>query len=264
MNGEIVSVQNPRVKSWAGLLEKKGRNEQHRYLLEGVHLVKEALLADVPLETLLYSLERGIPAELTPWKDDRRWIAVSEPVLAKCCSTKTPQAVVAVAHMVEPVADSLLSAPWVLVADGVQDPGNIGTMIRSAAAVGVDAVILGPGCADLYAPKTVRATMGALFQVPVLQLTKTSELVHLLQQVRSSGTQVLVAALEGGATMYDVDWRERSWLVVGNEGSGVSPEIVAVASQNVYIPMSGQTESLNVAMAATVLLYEAYRQRRSL
>jgi TrmH family RNA methyltransferase len=262
MNGEIVSVQNPRVKVWAGLLEKKGRSEQQCYLLEGVHLVKEALLSDVPMETILYSLERGIPAELAPWKDDCRWVAVSEPVLAKCSSTKTPQAVVAVAQMVAPFADSLLSAPLVLVADGVQDPGNIGTMIRSAVAVGVDAVILGAGCADLYAPKTVRATMGALFQVPVLQVTQTSELVHLLQQVRASGTRVLVAALDGGATMYEVNWRERTWLVVGNEGSGVSPEIAAEASQNVYIPMSGQTESLNVAMAATVLLYEAYRQRR--
>jgi TrmH family RNA methyltransferase len=262
MREEIVSVHNPRVKMWASLLDKKGRSEHKRYLLEGVHLVKEALVTGVELETLIFAHHQELPDELKAWQSDNRWVHVSEAVLAKCCSTKTPQPVLAVAHISDAPPESFLAASLVLVADGVQDPGNIGTMIRSAAAVGADAVILGAGSADLYAPKTVRATMGAMFHIPVLQLPNFDQLHAILKHVRETGTQLLVAGIDGAQVMYEVDFVKPTWLILGNEGSGGSKEVAALATHSVFVPMSGRTESLNVAMATTVLLYEAYRHRR--
>jgi TrmH family RNA methyltransferase len=264
MYEQIVSTQNPRVKDWAKLLAKKGREEQRKFVLEGIHLVREAQAAGITLDTLLYSLERGIPKELVDEQGNERWIGVSEAVFNKCCDTKSPQAVLAIANMPHQDIESWyqsLSDELVVVIDGVQDPGNLGTIIRSAAAVGADGVILGERCADLYAPKTVRATMGAIFHIPIFQNIQSTQIV---ERAAEQGVPIFLAQANGESAMYDCNLRGRAWLVVGNEGAGISQVMTNLrGSRDIRIPMSGSTESLNVAMATTVLLYEAYRQRTS-
>lgn len=258
---EITSLQNPKVKEWASLLDKKGREKQQQFLIEGVHLVKEALQSDADVRTVVYSLERGIPKELAPLQSGSsvEWTGVSEQVLAKCTDTQTPQSVFAVVWKLRWQAEQLLDAKnsLVVVVDGVQDPGNLGTMIRSADAVNATGVVLGRGTADLYNPKSVRSTMGSLFHLPIVE----ADLTELLPVARARSIQLVNTSLQAQDSLYEADLRGSTWLVVGNEGQGVSEAVARHVDKHVKIPMPGRAESLNVAMATTVLLFEALRQR---
>lgn len=257
---EIVSVQNPRVKLWSQLLQKKGRIMQGQFLIEGVHLVQEALQSGAGVKTVAYSIERGLPADFIKEQyDSVEWVGVSEAVLKKCSDVLTPQSVFAVADIPVSNAEKFLSFTdsLVVVVDGVQDPGNLGTIVRTADAVGADGVLLGKGTADLYNPKTVRSTMGSLFHLPIAEC----ELPSLLALARERGVQLINSSLQAKRTCYEVDFTGSTWIVVGNEGQGVSGEAAKLVDQHVIIPMRGQSESLNVAMATTILLYEALRQR---
>ncbi|MDF2716005.1 MAG: hypothetical protein K0R28_2930 [Paenibacillus sp.] len=258
----ILSLHNPRVKLWAQLLEKKGRDKQGSYLVEGIHLVQEALKCNASVETLLYSEERGIPDEIEALvlsEAELECVPVSEQVLAKCSDAQTPQPVIAIVRKAAHSAETLLDIPngLVVVTDGLQDPGNLGTIIRSADAVGASGVVLGKGTVDLYNPKTVRSTMGSLFHVAVVE----ADLLPLLAQAKSRGIRLVNTSLQAKQTCYEADFTSATWLVLGNEGKGVSPEVAEQIDDHVIIPMKGQAESLNVAMAATVLLFEAMRQR---
>jgi TrmH family RNA methyltransferase len=267
--GYIASAANPRVKEWAKLKERKYREREGKFVLEGIHLVKEALLAAWPLDVVAYDAGRGIPAELTAARDKSAadagrsgpaWIPVSPEVIARCSQSETPQPVFAVARKRPAAAlDALFDSRSALVAvlDGVQDPGNVGTIVRSAVACGATGVILGRGTADLYNAKTLRATMGALFHVPVME----AELAEVLPQARERGVAVAGTSLKAARSCYDYDFRRGVWLVFGNEGSGLSPAASDAVADHLIIPMQGRAESLNVAMAATVLLFEAQRQR---
>jgi len=268
----VSSASNPRVKAWSKLAERKYREREGKFLLEGVHLVQEALHADWPLECVVYDAGAGIPAELRGYAEGEReerdggssgpaWIPASPDVIAKCSQADTPQPVFAVAKKQPPdAADKLFDRDegLVVVLDGVQDPGNVGTILRSASACAASAVVLGRGTADLYNAKTLRATMGALFHVPVLE----GDLTKLLPEAKEKGMAVAGTSLRAERTCYDYDFRRGVWLVFGSEGRGVSPEVSAHVEDALIIPMTGRAESLNVAMAATVLLFEAQRQRR--
>lgn len=260
MNMQILSVQNPKVKQWSLLLTKKGRDSQGKFIIEGTHLVQEALQSGVLLETLLYSIDKGLPAELEPLLPDRSiCIGVSEEVLAKCSDTQTPQGVAAIAEKYGLASSGLLEhpQPLVVVLDGVQDPGNVGTIVRSADAAGATGIVLGRGTADLYNPKTVRATMGSLFHLPIVE----ADLDELLPMAASKGVRLVGTSLQAESNCYELDLRLPTWLIVGNEGSGVSPLVERHVTHRTIIPMHGKAESLNVAMATTVLLFEAARQR---
>ncbi|OPH56167.1 rRNA methyltransferase [Paenibacillus ferrarius] len=259
---EIMSVQNARVKDWAQLLERRGRDKQGKYLIEGYHLVEEALRAGARVETIVYSLEKGAPTgwdELEQAASPVEWVGVSQAVLAKCSDTQTPQGVLAIVARPQLGMDELLAGEHdlVVVLDGVQDPGNLGTIIRSADAVGAKAVVLGRGTVDLYNPKTIRSTMGSMYHLPILE----ADLSLLLPRARERGVRLVTTSLQAERSCYDTDLRQPTWLILGNEGKGVSPEVAAQSDVQVIIPMQGKAESLNVAMAATVLLFEASRQR---
>lgn len=264
----ISSAANPRVKEWAKLLDRKYREREGKFLLEGVHLVKEALDAGWPLEAVVFDEGAGVLAQFEPYLEAEEglaegpaWVPASPDVIAKCSGTETPQPIFAVARKRPPERDALFAAPRALVAvlDGVQDPGNVGTIVRGAAACGATAVVLGRGTADLYNPKTIRATMGALFHVPVLD---AADLTELLPEARARGAAIAGTSLQSSLSCYDYDFGSRGvWLVFGNEGAGLSAQVSALVDDNVIIPMTGRAESLNVAMAATVLLFEAQRQR---
>lgn len=294
----LTSLANPRVKGWAKLSERKYRQQSGRFKLEGVHLVVEALEAGWPLEAVVFDESIGLPEELLPYAErasagDRRgagpeWIPASPDIIAKCSETETPQPVFAVAlkkgvdpaalfadghghgpsagggeatqaEGVESAGAALSRARGpVVVLDGVQDPGNVGTIVRCAAASGAAAVVLGKGTADLYNAKTLRATMGSLFRVPTIE----ADLTELLPEAKARGAVLYGTSLQAEFSCYDLDLTGSGvWLLFGNEGAGLSPAVQAMIDRPVIIPMTGYAESLNVAMAATVLLFEAQRQR---
>jgi len=258
---EILSVHNHRVKQWAALLDRKHRDRENKYMIEGVHLVQEALQYSVPMETLIFSLERGLPDDISPYlQQNVELIGVSEAVLAKICDTISPQAVVAVMPKSKTAEMDIIShyRSLVVVLDGIQDPGNLGTIIRSADAVGASAVLLGKGTVDLYNAKTIRATMGSIYHLPIVEC----DLNTILPLAKLQGVQVISTRLEQAVSCYDADFTKETWIIVGNEGQGVSSSIAQYADQFLHIPMPGKAESLNVAMASTVLLFEAMRQRR--
>jgi TrmH family RNA methyltransferase len=265
MDKEIISAQNSRVKEWALLLERRGRDKQGKYIIEGTHLVEEALKAKVPVESILYRIDKGKSKHLEELSEglEIEWIGVSQAVLEKCSDTQTPQGMIAIIQKQKLHIDVLLDsgagdkADLIVVIDGVQDPGNLGTIIRSADAVGANGVVLGAGTVDLYNPKTIRSTMGSLFHMPIIE----ADLKEVLPTARAKGVSVVTTSLQASQSCYEVDFRKPTWLIMGNEAKGVSEEAAAHSDVKIIIPMQGQAESLNVAMAATVLLFEASRQR---
>ncbi|MBD2844365.1 RNA methyltransferase [Paenibacillus sp. IB182496] len=257
---QLTSVHNPRVKQWAALLDKKGRAKQGQFLAEGVHLVQEALLSGAAVDCVVYDAERGVPHELEPLQagSSAQWIAATEPILAKCTGTDTPPRVFAVVAMPHLRPEQLYGAERpVVVLDAVADPGNVGTIIRAADAAGAAGVVLGSGCADPYNPKTVRSTMGSLLHLPVIK----APLPELLGEARRRGARLVGTALDAERDCYAADWTGPVWLVLGSESRGMSPEVRELVDESVLIPIEGRAESLNVAMAGTILLYEALRQR---
>ncbi|MEK0316497.1 TrmH family RNA methyltransferase [Cohnella sp. 56] len=277
----LTSLANPRVKGWAKLSERKYRQQSGRFKLEGVHLVKEALNAGWPLEAIVFDEAHGLPEELLPYAEavdaaggggGPEWIPASPDIIAKCSETETPQPVFAVALKRTADVAALFGADAdgprggiaasgrgpVVVLDGVQDPGNVGTIVRCAAASGAAAVVLGRGTADLYNAKTLRATMGSLFRVPTIE----ADLAELLPEAKRRGAILYGTSLQAEASCYDADLAGGDvWLLFGNEGAGLSSDAQALVDRPIIIPMTGYAESLNVAMAATVLLFEAQRQR---
>ncbi|KEO81115.1 TrmH family RNA methyltransferase [Tumebacillus flagellatus] len=261
---QITSSKNNRVKQWASLKQKKYRNQTGLYLLEGVRLVEEAIDAGAPIEDVLISGDpqsgrfdriitgaTGMGATL---------YEVAESVLEHVADTQTPQGVIAVVRKTEGDPTAFVAKkeqPLYLVLDGIQDPGNLGTMIRTADAVGATGVFVGGNCVDVYNPKVVRATMGSLFHLPVF----TVDLKSFLPQLKDLGVAVVGTSVDTEKTVFNADFSGSVALVIGSEASGVSGEIAGLVDTNVMLPMPGQAESLNAAIAASVMLYEALRQR---
>ncbi|HEX7055779.1 MAG TPA: RNA methyltransferase [Bacilli bacterium] len=262
---QITSPHNPQVKAWADLLTKKGRDKERRFLIEGVHLVQEALASRAPVETIIYDAEKGLPEAISNCAGEAYldWVAASGAVLTKIADTKTPQGVCAIVRRADPGLDAaaLAEAKLAVVIDGVQDPGNLGTIIRSADAAAADAVIVGSGSVDMYNPKTIRSTMGSLFHIPVIECD-LDELFRLRKTLHAPDLQIVSTSLQAAKDCYELDLRRPTWIVIGNEANGVSPKVAANVDLQVKIPMPGKAESLNAAIAASVLLFETVRQRR--
>jgi TrmH family RNA methyltransferase len=240
------------------------RDLRRQFLIEGAMGVGQALESSVRLQVLfLEESEESFP-ELAKAARARKIpvLAVAPQVIKVISSTMNPPGVVAVGEFLDFAPTDLLRRPLdlVVVLAGVRDPGNAGTIVRSCAAVGVDALFLGATTVDVYNPKVVRATAGAIFDLP---FARNVEIPWLLEELGGLNLN-RIAADPAGEVVYDqVDLRSPTALIVGNEAWGVAPEITSSADQVVRIPMRDPVESLNVGMAATVLLFEAARQRRA-
>ncbi len=255
----ISSTSNERVKYVSSLHRTGVRRQERVFVLEGVRLVEEALAAGLVPQLVLGNpdlLERSARGrELWGRLRGFNALAVTENVLRHVSDTVTPQGVVAVM----PAAESKRPADLghlALVLDGVRDPGNVGTILRSAEASGVTTVVLTPDCVDAYNPKVLRGAMGAHFHLNLMIELGWPEIGELLGQ-----RPIWVAAAAEGMRHFEVDWTGSQSLVVGGEASGASEEARRRASGFVHIPMVGRAESLNAAVAASVILFEALRQR---
>ena len=245
------------------LKSRSGRDKHGLFLAEGVRVVEDLLAAGTDLEFAVISTTLGDSARGAALRDALARVTalreVDEPALKRVTDTDTPQGVIAVARVpakqltdVELGADALL-----LVLDAVQDPGNVGTLIRSADAFGVAAVIALPGTADFWAPKVVRSTAGAAFRRPLVG-ARDEEVWGWLAQHEAS----VWGADMNGESLDALEVRGRAAVVVGNEGAGLRAETRAHVGRMVSIPMQGHIESLNVGVAAGILLYEFSRRQR--
>lgn len=249
----ITSSDNVRVKQVRVLLtQAKQRRQAQRCVLEGVRLIEDALLAGVQPDFVLVrpdadlmNISRDILERL-----HIPCLEVEPTLFNKLSDTQNPQGILAVCPFPELAPRNLLSL--VLILDGIGDPGNLGSALRTAGAVGVDLVILSPDTVDPYNPKVLRGGMGAHFRLPIQQQT--------WDDIARLGLPMVIADTDGEQHIFEVDWTTPVALVVGNEAHGPSQNARALASEVVRIPMVS-VESLNAAMAASVILYEIFRQR---
>ncbi|HEY9823847.1 MAG TPA: RNA methyltransferase [Stenomitos sp.] len=257
----LTSVQNPLVKQIRKLHSAKYRKQLQRFLLEGTHLVQEAVMAGFPLETLCYTedWQRKAPdlwqqLQGPPYGASLRCEVVSEAVMQAIATTVHPDGVVAIAQSrpETPVEIQRLG----LILETIQDPGNIGTILRTAAAAGVDGIWLSAGSVDLENPKVLRASTGAWFRMPTLLC---NNLIDQIRTYRKQGFQVIATTPKASLEYWSVDFNQPTLVLIGNEGAGLSPSLLAEADLQVSIPVAG-VESLNAAIATAVVLYEAKRQ----
>ena len=277
----ITSVNNQRVKDIADLKQKKYRMESGLFFAEGLRAVQEAVqYAEVTDLFFTAAEEKKLTEILNAAKEKgARLYQADDKVMAKLSDTKTPQGVLAVIRIPEQSLQKLRpgvmlriadkqnqsarvetdnNAP-VIILDRIQDPGNLGTMIRTADAVGALGIILLEGCVDAYSPKVVRASMGSLFHLPVVQEIFPEE---ALTWCYRHGYEPAATAMKGATNLYKADISKKMAFIFGNEANGVSEELQAAAETRLFIPMAGLTESMNVAMAAGIVLFEGLRQRK--
>lgn len=231
--------------------------------MEGSHCLQEACKRDLNLQAIVASatyLESGIE-ELTELDIDQITV-VEDKIFADLMTTTSSCGVLAVAPIPKENAGDI--AKWtpqvVLVADAIQDPGNLGTLFRSALAAELGGVILMRGCVDAYNPKTVRAAAGALFDMPMISDIVADDLISLLKSI---GYRLVVCEAKSSKSYFECDLSEKVALVLGNEGQGVSAELLGAADEKIRIPMNPKSESLNVAISGGIILFETYRQRLS-
>lgn len=259
----VTSPANPKVRWARSLLQARARRREGHFLIEGVRLVEEALrvgmfptlvffsprLEETPRGQALLQAIHNLP------EAHRRVFATTEAILGSLSDTVTPQGVVAAV----PIPHHPPGPPGLLlIVDRLRDPGNLGTILRTALAAGVEEVWLSHGTVDPYNPKVVRAAMGAHFRLPLRPRAPWDAIAG-----RLSGRPTWLAAAQGGTPYDQVNWRPPCALIIGGEAEGASPEAEALATGRVHIPMTQGVESLNAAVAAAVLLFEAQRQRTS-
>ncbi len=251
----LTSTSNERVKLVRALQsQRKTREKEGRFVVEGARLVEEASLARSPFDFVFYTANADSRTQTILDKLGKQGVTaieVSPPVMQACSDTEHSQTVLAVLPFpnLAPSSNSLL-----LICDRLSDPGNLGTLLRTAAAARVDSAILAPGTVDAFNPKVVRGSMGAHFRVPIESLG--------WDQIRErvKGLKVWLAEASTGTQYDQVDWTQPSALIIGSEAEGPSDDSRALADASVFIPMPGGSESLNAAVAGSVILFEAVRQ----
>jgi len=254
----ITSVRNPKVAAAVRLKKRAFRERDRRFLAEGAQAVAEALGRDGGVDALFHT-DPGHPLVDRAGRLGAGPIHVSPDVMHRLTSTVTPQGLVAVAPFVDVALDAIEPSRCVALLHEVRDPGNAGMILRSADAAGADAVVFAGSSVDAYNPKTVRASAGSLFHVPLVRGVDTAEAI---ENLRSRGCRVHAMATDGERDLYHVDLTQPSVFLFGNEARGLPPDTASLADDTVRVPIPGRAESLNLAAAATVCLFEWARQRR--
>ncbi len=252
----ITSENNAQLKNISVLLKKgKERQKKGLFVAEGRKMCLEACELGIVEKAYLsesYAKELG--------KVTCDYETVLDEVFNRIAETVTPQGVIALIRIPEGDASGIVkTARKLLLLEDLQDPGNLGTMIRTAEAAGMDAVILSKNSVDVYNPKVVRSTMGAVFRVPVFY---TEDLVGLIKELNDNGFNTIATHLAAKKNYYDADLSGKTAILIGNEGNGLSDEATSAAGEKVRIPMAGKVESLNASVAAALMMYELIRCKK--
>ncbi|PNT93528.1 23S rRNA (guanosine(2251)-2'-O)-methyltransferase RlmB [Clostridium thermosuccinogenes] len=260
----ITSSQNPVVKEVKSLKIRKHRDEKGLFFIEGTRFVEEALKEKAGIcKIVITDAFHSNPANgelLNRIKSaGYETYILSDRLFREISDTENPQGILAVIRRKTYSLEDILSgSSFLLILDSLQDPGNLGTIIRTADAAGVDGVILSKGSVDLYNPKVLRSTMGSVFHVPALY---ADDLTKAIGIVKSAGFKVYAAHLKGKTSYFNVDLKKNIAVIIGNEANGIREEVAEQADMLVKIPMSGKAESLNASVAAGLLMYEVVRSR---
>ena len=255
----ITSTGNARIRELVKLKKNaKERRSRDAFIVEGIKMFRE-----IPRELLLkvYASQSFVRGPSGGALEGIAYEEVSDPVFEYLSDTKTPQGILAVVRCLHYTKEQLVSgkgpALW-MVLENIQDPGNLGTILRTSEGAGVTAIVLTRGCSELYSPKVTRSTMGSIFRMPFLYVDNTEEAAALAKE---AGITLYAAHLEGTAAYYEEDYTKAAAFLIGNESRGLSETAAKLADVKIRIPMAGKVESLNAAVASSVLMYEAARQR---
>ena len=258
----ISSKDNSLIKHVKKLKEKKYRDEYGEYIVEGIKLVKEAMQENAEIKQIIVCedcdsgiLETHFKYEMAKFD----FIYVPENIFKNISDVEAPQGVLAVISKSNKENYIDLNEDIIVALDDVQDPGNLGTILRTIDSVGLNQVLVSKGTADSYNPKVVRSTMGAIFRVNIIEC---ENLKQTLQELQEEKYKIMCTSLKAKNTIYEANYNKKI-IVIGNEANGVSKEIQNLADEKVIIPMLGKTESLNASVATGVILYEYVRQKIS-
>ncbi len=261
---DITSPSNPIIKEIKSLYRKKGRWTKHLFLAEGIKVVEECIDNNCPIAHIVYSDELfnmgGGQALFDKIKSYDRLVRIPHKLYREISDMESPQGVLAVIGFeVSTIEDlDIQNSPFFLLLDEVQDPGNMGTIIRTADAFGIDGIIVTEGCVDIYNPKVVRSTMGSILRTPIFH---EPERMGVIEKLKREGVKIYSTSLEGSQYIQDTNFKESCVLIIGNESKGVSKSLYSLADNLIKIPMLGKAESLNAAVASSIIMYEAMRQR---
>ncbi len=256
MTETITSLQNEKVKRWRSLNKSRADRLAHGlFLAEGEHMAQEAL-GERRAEALLVDIDAADKYEALLQKaSDLPIYLLSSHVLASIADAKSPQGVIAVCRIPENAPLASLGAR-VVALDGVQDPGNVGTILRTMDAAAFTGLLLSESCADPFGAKALRATMGGIFRVPV---RVTAALESDLQSLKTDHYELIAGDLRGEDFASHAPFSPKTCLIIGSEGAGISPTVLALADRRLRLPMPGRAESLNAAVAAGIMMYEVLR-----
>ncbi len=258
---KITSKENELIKHIKKLKDKKYRDLSNEYVIEGIKLVAEAIEEQAPIKYIIVcddcEKNEGIPKELMYELAKNECIYVTENIFKYLTEVQTPQGILAVIEKSTKTEDIDYSQDIIVALDEVQDPGNLGTILRTVDSIGLKQILVSKGTADSYNPKVVRATMGAIFRVKIIEC---EDLQKTLREIKKHKFKIVVSSLQTENSIYDIDYHKKV-IIIGNEANGVEAKIQEMADEKVKIPMLGKTESLNASVATGIILYEYVRQK---
>lgn len=257
----ITSKDNDIVKKIRKLKDKKYRGELGVYVIEGIKVIEEAINENVEIEKIVIcedcTEDSIIPQKLMYAIAKYNCIYVSKKVFEVLTDVVAPQGILAIVRRPEKNEKIDYNAELILALDGIQDPGNLGTILRTADSVNLNQIIVTKNTADCYNPKVVRSTMGAILRIKIIE---TESLVNTLKEAKKNKFKIVATSLDTQNNIYDIDYNKKV-IVIGNEANGVTKEVQSMADNKVKIPMLGKTESLNASVATGIMLYEYVRQK---
>lgn len=257
---EITGVQNPIIKKVAALHQKKNRQETGLFVIEGYKAVKEALEYGIEILYIFLYETNSERAKIFP--EDKLYI-VNEKVLKKISTTDAPCEVLAVAKQFKYQINDLVQdeSPLITVLENINDPGNLGTIIRTAKAANSSGIILTGECADIFNPKTVRASAGNLWKIPLVYFKNKENLRQDLLKYKDFQFISTVVCSEGAKNYFEVNYKHPTVIIFGSEAQGISVELIKQSDINLTIPMNNEVESLNLSVSAGIILYQAFLQK---
>lgn len=264
MSLEITSLSNKHIKHIKLLHKRKNRDQNNEFIIEGLRLVEHSIENNAEIKAIYYTGElsndkRGSKLLDRIYYNNISLYKVSERVLKEISTTDNPQGILGIVKRKYYDLRDIISKEkfTMIVLDRLQDPGNVGTIIRTADSAGVDGIIVLKGTVDIYNSKTIRSTMGSIFTVPVIFIEETSQIISTL---KNCGADIISTTLNTEKYHFDVEYGNKNAIIIGNEANGVSDELIGNSNIKVKIPIMGNAESLNASIAAGIIMYELVRQ----
>ena len=257
----ITSKDNEIVKHIRKLKDKKYREENNEFIIEGIKLLEEAINENANIKKVIIcddcNLENDIYNELKYEIAKLDCIYVSEKIFEYISDVKSPQGIMAIIEKDNGNKEIDYIEYVILILDNIQDPGNMGTILRTADSLNLKQIIISKGSSDVYNPKVVRSTMGAIFRINIIE---SENLIKTVKDLKKHKISVVSTSLDTNKSIYDIEYNKTA-IIIGNEANGVSQELQDLSDNKVKIPMLGKTESLNASVATAIILYEAMRNK---